>query len=84
MERQYRRYIVGWLVCNLPSFSLCSGSVALNRYVQDFISQYPRNIIEAKTSREAMDWFDLLDKKDGSHAFIWDKARRSIWLWKTL
>lgn len=84
MERQYKRYIVGWLVCNLPSFSLHSGSVALNRYVQDFISQYPRNIIEAKTSKEAMDWFDLLDKKDGSHAFIWDKARRSIYLWKTL
>lgn len=72
------------MVCNLPSFSLYSGSVALNRYVQDFISQCPRNIIEAKTSKEAMDWFDLLDKKDGSHAFIWDKARRSIYLWKTL
>lgn len=32
---QYR-YIVGWLVCNLPSFSLYSGSVALNRYIQAF------------------------------------------------
>jgi hypothetical protein len=80
---QYR-YIVGWLVCNLPSFSLYSGSVALNRYIQAFLSQHPRNIIEAKTLSEAMDWFDLLDKKDGSHAFIWDKARESIYLWKTL
>lgn len=80
---QYR-YTVGWLVCNLPSFSLYSGSVALNRYIQAFLSQHPRNIIEAKTLSEAMDWFDLLDKKDGSHAFIWDKACGSIYLWKTL
>ena len=80
---QYR-YTVGGLVGNLPSFSLHSGSVALNRYIQVFLNQHPRNIIEAKTLSEARAWFDLLGKEDGSHAFIWDKACKSIWLWKTL
>lgn len=80
---QYR-YIVGWLVSNLPTFNLHSESVALNRYVKCWLRQYPRNILEVKTSNEAMNWLDLLDKKDGSHAFIFDKVRESIYLWKTL
>lgn len=78
------RYIVGWLVCKSSTFNFHSESVALNKYVKYWLRQSPRNIVEVKTLNEARNWLDLLDEKDGSYAFIFDKVHESIYLWKTL
>lgn len=72
---QQNRYIVGILRSDIID---SVSQHAVLKFIQYKVKSWKEECIELKTLKEAKEWCEILNCKDGTHKFIYDKVADKV------